>query len=91
MENELVEFGKRLEDFLHKEGLTRRQVAEAIGCTGATLGRWMRGEGPYAFLWLAKLRQKYGVDLNKFVCGKSKGRPSELTITKTRKQKTFRR
>jgi len=63
------QFGKRLEDFIIKQNVTRRQVAEDTGCTGATIGCWIRGEVPFSILVLAELRRKYRVDLNKLICG----------------------
>jgi len=64
-----AEFGRNLALFLLERKLTRRQVAEEIHCTGATVGRWVRGEGPYVLACLALLRKKYGADLNKLICG----------------------
>lgn len=69
MSDEREQFGKRLEDFLIERDVTRRQVAEDVHCTGATIGRWMRGEVPFCILILAELHRKYQVDLNKLVCG----------------------
>jgi len=69
MSDERVQFGKRLENFLVEQNVTRRQVAEDVGCTGATIGCWIRGEAPFSILVLAELRRKYKVDLNKLVCG----------------------
>lgn len=67
--NEREQFGKRLEKLLTAQDITRRQAAEAIGCTGATMGRWLRGEAPYSITFLAGLRRKYKIDLNKLICG----------------------
>lgn len=66
------QFGKRLEELLIEQDVTGRQVAERVGCTGATIGRWRRGEVPYSILLLAGIRREYGVDLNKLVCGEDK-------------------
>ena len=72
MADEYEQFGKRLEDALIEHNITRRQAAESIGCTGATIGRWIRGEAPYSILLLAKLHRQYGIDLNELVCGEDK-------------------
>lgn len=72
MVDEREQFGKRLEEFLIEQRVTNRQVAEDIACTGATIGRWKRGEIPYSILLLAGLRKKYGVDLNKLISGEDK-------------------
>jgi len=69
MADEYVQFGKRLEDVLIAQDVTRRQVAEDTGCTGATVGRWIRGEAPFSIFVLAKLHRKYDIDLNKLICG----------------------
>lgn len=71
MSNEQEQFGRRLEDFLMEQNITRRQVAEDVGCTGATIGRWIRGEAPYSIMFLAGLHRKYRVDLNKLICGEN--------------------
>ena len=65
------QFGQRLEELLTKRDLTSRKVAEQVRCTGATIGRWKRGEVPYSILILAGLHKHYGVDLNKLICGES--------------------
>jgi len=72
MNNEREQFGKRLEAILVERNLSNREVAEAIGCTGATIGSWVRGEAPYSIMFLAELHRKYSVDLNELICG-SKG------------------
>lgn len=69
MSDEREQFGKRLEDFLDTQDITRRRVAESAGCTGATIGRWIRGEVPFSILILAELRRRYQIDLNKLICG----------------------
>lgn len=69
MSDEREQFGKRLEDILIEQGVTRRRVAENAGCTGATIGRWIRGEVPYCILILAELHRKHGIDLNELICG----------------------
>lgn len=66
------QFSQRLEDFFTNRGLTNREVAESVQCTGATIGRWRRGEVPYCILILAGLRKHHGVDLNKLICGEDK-------------------
>lgn len=66
---QLEQFGKRLEDILVIQNVTRRQVAEDIHCTGASVGRWIRGEGPHSIMVLAELHRKYGIDLNSLICG----------------------
>lgn len=71
MIDEREQFGKRLEDILITKDVTRRQVAEDARCTGATIGRWVRGEAPYCILILAELHRKHGVDLNELICGES--------------------
>lgn len=68
----LEQFGKRLEKILTDAEVTQRFAAEQLNCTGATMGRWLRGEAPYCILVLAALRQKYNVDLNELICGKEK-------------------
>ena len=62
------QFGKRLEKLLASQDLTRRAVAEGTHCTGATIGRWIRGEVPYSILVLAELHRVYGIDLNTLIC-----------------------
>lgn len=69
MSDEREQFGERLEDFLVERNVTRRQVAANTNCTGATIGRWIRGEVPFCISILAELHRKYQVDLNKLVCG----------------------
>ena len=69
MSDERDQFGKRLGNFLIEQNITRRQAAESVNCTGATIGRWMRGEVPYCVLILAELRRKYQIDLNELICG----------------------
>lgn len=63
------QFAERLEVFLKSKHVTRRQAGEAAACTGATIGRWIRGEVPYSILVLAELRRTYGADLNELICG----------------------
>ena len=63
------QFGKRLGDFLIEQNITRRQAAESANCTGATIGRWLRGEVPFCILILAELHRKYKIDLNELICG----------------------
>ncbi len=65
------QFGKRLEKVLIEHDLTRRAVADSAHCTGATIGRWTRGEVPYCILILAELHKKYGIDLNTLICGET--------------------
>lgn len=66
------QFGKRLEKILDEQNMTSRRAAEDIGCTGATIGRWKRGEVPYSVVViLAGLHRKYGIDLNELICGDS--------------------
>jgi len=73
MYDEREQFGQRLEEILNTKGISRRQTAREIGCTGATIGRWIRGEVPYSVIpILAELHRKYGIDLNELVCGKDK-------------------
>lgn len=72
MVDDCEQFSNRLEEFLNKRELANRQVAESIGCTGATIGRWKRGEVPYSVALLAGLRREYGVDLNMLICGEDK-------------------
>lgn len=69
MRNEREQFAKRLEDILFTKNVTRRQAAELAGCTGATIGRWTRGEGPYCIVILARLHRELGIDLNELICG----------------------
>lgn len=69
--DEYEQFGKRLEKLLGSRHLTRRAVAEKTHCTGATIGRWVRGEVPYSILILAELHRKYDIDLNTLICGES--------------------
>ncbi len=68
--DEREQFGKRLEYLIEEQGLTRRAVAVGAHCTGATIGRWIRGEVPYSILILAELHNVYGIDLNTLICGK---------------------
>lgn len=72
MEDSRAQFGKRLEALLAERNLTHREVAENIGCTGATMGSWIRGYAPFSIMFLAELHRKYGIDLNELICG-SKG------------------
>lgn len=69
MTDEREQFGERLEDILAARDVTRRQVAEDVHCTGATIGRWIRGEAPHCVSILAELHRKYGIDLNRLVSG----------------------
>lgn len=73
MADEREQFGERLEEILDKQGVTSRQAAESVHCTGATIGRWKRGEVPYC-IWqiLAGLHREYDIDLNVLVCGEDK-------------------
>ena len=66
------QFGKRLEKVLTEHDLTRRAVAVGAKCTGATIGRWLRGEVPYSILILAELHKQYGIDLNTLICGETR-------------------
>jgi len=70
--NELEQFGQRLAQQLNTKETTRRAAAELTHCTGATMGRWMRGEAPYCILVLAELHKKLNIDLNKLICGDDK-------------------
>lgn len=72
MSDEREQFGQRLEEILTGRGLTSREVAVNVHCTGATIGRWKRGEVPYCILILAGLHKTYGIDLNTLVCGEDK-------------------
>ncbi len=69
MSNEREQFASRLEDILITKNITRRQAAELVGCTGATIGRWTRSEVPYCIVILAGLHRELGIDLNKLICG----------------------
>lgn len=69
MSDEREEFGERLENILIDKGVTRRQAAEDVGCTGATIGRWTRGEAPYCIVILAGLHREHKIDLNELICG----------------------
>ncbi|KKN52379.1 hypothetical protein LCGC14_0612960 [marine sediment metagenome] len=70
MNDEREKFAIRLEFILNQQQVTRRQIAEDTGCTGATIGRWLRGEVPYCINILAELHRQYGVDLNELICGR---------------------
>lgn len=72
MSDKREQFGERLGDALAVKGVARRQAAERIGCTGATIGRWVRGEVPYSILFLAGLHREYDIDLNELICGEDK-------------------
>lgn len=67
--DEREQFGERLKKVLEDRQLTRRAVAEDTYCTGATIGRWLRGEVPYSILILAKLHREYDIDLNSLITG----------------------
>jgi len=69
MADEREQFGKRLEALLIKQSLTHRKAAEDMGCTGATVGSWIRGNVPFSIIFLAELHRKYGIDLNELICG----------------------
>lgn len=66
-----VGFGERLQTFLIEQEAARRTVAASVDFSGARLGQWTRGDVPYSIVVLFKLRRKYGVDLNKLICGDS--------------------
>ena len=40
------DFGERLERFMEMAGLSRRDLAERLGVTEATVGRWLKGAEP---------------------------------------------
>jgi len=67
-----IQFGIRLAALLNENKITRRTTAELTHCTGATIGRWVRGEAPHCINILAELHQLYGVDLNTLICGEKK-------------------
>lgn len=69
---QLEQFGKRLEDILVTQGVTRRQLAADTCCTGASIGRWIRGEAPHSITVLIELHRKYNIDLNLLLCGRDK-------------------
>jgi len=76
---ELEQFGQRLEEQLSTKQTTRRAAAELVHCTGATIGRWVRGEGPFSILVLAELHRKFGIDLNELICGEERSTSERRT------------
>lgn len=40
------DFGERLERFMEMAGLSRRDLAERLGVTEDTVGRWLKGAEP---------------------------------------------
>jgi len=67
-----VGFGERLQAFLITQEPSRRVIADSIDFTGCRMGQWTRGDVPYSIVVLFKLRRKYGLDLNKLICGDEK-------------------
>ena len=48
-------------------GMSRSQVAEAIGVTPETIGRWERGESEPTRAYLISMARAYGVSIDQLV------------------------
>lgn len=48
-------------------GMSRSQVAEAIGVTTETIGRWERGESEPTRPYLISMARAYGVSIDQLV------------------------
>ena len=48
-------------------GMSRSQVAEAIGVTAETIGRWERGESEPTRAHLISMARAYGVSIDQLV------------------------
>ena len=48
-------------------GMSRSQVAEAIGVTAETIGRWERGESEPTRAYLISMARAYGVSIDQLV------------------------
>ena len=48
-------------------GMSRSQVAEAIGVTTETIGRWERGESEPTRTYLISMARAYGVSIDQLV------------------------
>jgi transcriptional regulator with XRE-family HTH domain len=69
MQTEKVQFSNRLRQLFLHHNVTQRTVAERTNCTGATMGRWLRGDVPFSISVLAALHREFNVDLNELICG----------------------
>lgn len=58
-----AELVDRIEHLLKEKGMTRRELAAAIGCNETQIVRWIRGFPNYTLATLAKLSVALGEDL----------------------------
>lgn len=58
-----AELVDRIEHLLKEKGMTRRELAAAIGCNETQIVRWTRGFPNYTLATLAKLSVALGEDL----------------------------
>lgn len=66
-----IEVGKRLQEV--RAGRDQRTFAEAVDSVQQTISKYERGEIPRSWLFLARLRDDEGVDLNRLLTRRSNG------------------
>lgn len=71
-----IEVGRRLQDI--RGSRDQRTFAEAVDSVQQTISKYERGEVPRSWLFLARLAEEEGVDLNFLLTGRrSESRPTE--------------
>ena len=68
------EVGQRLQEIRGRRD--QRTFAEAVDSVQQTISKYERGEIPRSWLFLARLAESEGIDLNRLLTGESAGRPS---------------
>lgn len=66
-----TEVGRRLQEI--RGGRDQRSFAEAIDSVQQTISKYERGEIPRSWLFLARLAEEEGVDLNRLLLGEGAG------------------
>ena len=66
-----VEVGQRLQEIRGRRD--QRTFAEAVDSVQQTISKYERGEIPRSWLFLARLAEAEGIDLNRLLTGRSAG------------------
>ena len=69
-----LEVGQRLQEIRGRRD--QRTFAEAVDSVQQTISKYERGEIPRSWLFLARLAESEGIDLNRLLTGESATRPS---------------
>lgn len=72
-----IEVGKRLQEI--RGARDQRTFAEAVESVQQTISKYERGEIPRSWMFLARLREEEGVDLNRLLTGQPVREEQERT------------